>query len=514
MAEGDFRKALMWMLVICNFLMEYMCDECPLGCSCSSVEGNGTGTQLVSCIGVFPQRVPRTIDELVITDANVSSLTAHNLTSLGKLSSLYIISSCISWIAEDAFGGDSVANLKDLRLSDNEINLLGIRTFGNLSEIEELFLDGNNLRTVHGVLPHLKTLEVLHLENNYLEEVPNDLPLSLKKLFLNNNNIHIVNFVGISYTSLKHLDLCENSFAGLSRQNISIPEGLENLCLGNQFYDIDPKIFSAKRSSLKSLVLKTTKKLTRYTLDAINIFHELKELTISGAKVYKLPGWAFRILPKLESLSLTNMKCSPSIDDNFFSFELLTDLNLSGSPDITKTVLNNQVFLENAPYLRSLKLRETSISDISDDMMPVLQRLEQLDISNNRLTCDCNLYNIMQNSRRGKLILISPEQTRCFSESAQTTYLILDKRLRFNCNETKNGKPRSFEEGDDTSSMNNEGSTTKAPNLPDPSTMNGLHYTIICLILLVTVLLVIIFCLLVKYLKVLRWKRCTVSTIF
>ena len=102
-------------------------------------------------------------------------------------------------------------------LGDNDISILP-KNFNSLSNLEELFLDKDkNLKLEEDfeILSRLKSLRILHLENNGFGSLPSNVKKldQLEKIYLGDNQFKSVPFPNKVLKNLKFIDLNHNPLA-------------------------------------------------------------------------------------------------------------------------------------------------------------------------------------------------------------------------------------------------------------------------------------------------------------
>lgn len=155
----------------------------------------------------------------------------------------------------------------------------------NQNLITEIFFEGCNLldETIPSELWELSHLEKLYLNDNQLLNFPLQL-IKLKKLRilnLKNNQFQVISSRIQELSSLEDLDLCDNKLQ-------TIPMELGNL------------------PHLKKLRLNDNLLTSFPELSGNNFFKNLISLDLDYAKVQELPQWIFKI-PNLKFLSLTGL---------------------------------------------------------------------------------------------------------------------------------------------------------------------------------------------------------------
>ncbi|XP_077232163.1 uncharacterized protein LOC143883804 [Tasmannia lanceolata] len=117
-----------------------------------------------------------------------------------NLKILYLGGNMLNQSSQSLSGLCALKNLQILDLSGNNFEALPSCLLSNLSALERLFLDANNLKGDLPGLCSLKRLKTLHLSGNQLDDrsLPSCLGnlSSLEDLDLSNNNLR--NPIGIS----------------------------------------------------------------------------------------------------------------------------------------------------------------------------------------------------------------------------------------------------------------------------------------------------------------------------
>ena len=156
----------------------------------------------------------------------------------------------------------------------------------NKNQITELFFEGCNLldETIPTELWELSHLEKLYLNDNQLLNFPLGLTRlkNLKILNLKNNQFQVISSKIEEMSSLEELDLCDNKLQTFSKELGKLPH-LKKLRLNDNLLTSLPK------------------------LEKECIFKSLISLDLDYAKVKELPQWVFEI-SSLRFLSLTGLR--------------------------------------------------------------------------------------------------------------------------------------------------------------------------------------------------------------
>ncbi|KAJ3443699.1 leucine-rich repeat-containing protein [Anaeramoeba flamelloides] len=226
-------------------------------------------------------------------------------------------------------------NLTELDLSSNSLtHFFTISLTSQLSKVETLLLNGNQIAKVNGSISKL---------------------ISLKKLDLRTNNIMKISKKISRCVKLQTLLLDRNNLSGLPslRANTQLAE----LSLSeNNFYRLDPQIY--KTNSLVCLRINDNK-----------LFGISKLLPNNST------------LEKIQILNLCNNKIV-AIDDNFFHQNSnLEQLSLENNNLIS---VPNSMF--NLQFLQILKLSRNRLSELPSNFGLLGSNLKQLDLSFNSFT--------------------------------------------------------------------------------------------------------------------------------
>uniref|UniRef100_A0A674CTK6 Wu:fc23c09 n=1 Tax=Salmo trutta TaxID=8032 RepID=A0A674CTK6_SALTR len=188
---------------------------------------------------------------------------------------------------------DLPASLEELRLDNNQLNVMSEGAWGHCPGLLVLSLSNNSLGNGNNTLPAsvlspLGSLRTLSLDRNRLASVPLGLPLSIRELYLRGNLIQ--KFPGEAFmgtSDLVILDLSANRLTnhGLLRESLLNATHLESLNLeGNQL----------KKGNLISSVGKAS---------FLHLPH-LEHLGLASNKITRVASGAFMALPVLHQLDL------------------------------------------------------------------------------------------------------------------------------------------------------------------------------------------------------------------
>ncbi|KAG8444838.1 hypothetical protein GDO86_009842 [Hymenochirus boettgeri] len=233
------RGLLFFVLTVLHFLecawsQSELQPFCPASCECSEA------AKTVKCVNKnltdVPQTFPSYVENLIITNNIIVSLRdgAFNQ-SLKNLSHLNLNGNHIQKLENDSLS--YLSSLKQLDLSNNELQIMGSLSFGRSSS----------------------SLQELNLSNSFKNEsliymlglaIKTGALNSLEKLKLSGNDIMFLpNGTFSSVPNLKHLDLSNNSLMGLSADLFMDLSNLVSLNLSHNSLKwlTNPTLFTQRR---------------------------------------------------------------------------------------------------------------------------------------------------------------------------------------------------------------------------------------------------------------------------
>ncbi|XP_029567578.1 matrix-remodeling-associated protein 5 isoform X2 [Salmo trutta] len=188
---------------------------CPLPCSCyQPTELHCTFRSLVN----IPQPLPQHTLHINLGFNSISRIPDSSLAGLRRLALLMLHGNDIHEIPDGAF--QDLSSLQVLKLSYNKLREISAESFSGLSSLQRLHLDHNWLQSLHPqALLRLPNLRLIRLQGNRLHQLHPQAfcTLSLLQTFC--------------YSTLRHLDVSNNSLTNLPRDILRTAPLLESLAL-------------------------------------------------------------------------------------------------------------------------------------------------------------------------------------------------------------------------------------------------------------------------------------------
>ncbi|KAK3087506.1 hypothetical protein FSP39_006767 [Pinctada imbricata] len=334
-------------------------------------------------------------NHLVIIDSDIPTLTAEffGIIAFDQFNVVSFSSCGIRNITANAFS--NFTRLKSLILEDNELteNTLteSLKSITNL-KIKTLNLDRNNFtiiknETFLSLGSHITSLQlsdcgIEYIETDFLRWLPN-----LKKISLNNNALHEMNFLAIQndkcrlhdvqimYNSISNLDLFQRESTKPCIQSI------ESLSLtGNPVASLAPV------NSLRNLRLLYAQSIPCNVKSKFPVFNaSLTVLYLDGSNFSCWRKDMFSRLKKFEFLSLkgTNFAHAPLN----FTIQLFSELNVETLilKNAGLRIIPDHMF-RNITSLKNLDLSDNSISSWSTNAFSGPQLLVSVSLNNNNIS--------------------------------------------------------------------------------------------------------------------------------
>lgn len=307
-------------------------------------------------------------------------------------------------------------NTHTLRLQSNLLSDLDTAALHKLPNLTDLDLSQNRFIHVRTITsgPPLRSLLLLHLEENHLSHLPDSsfpsLPV-LQELFLSHNNLHTISpgaFAGLD--NLLRLHINNNRLTTIDPRWFRALPRLEVLMLGgNPVVALPEQAFIALKS-LRSLVLggMGLQNLAEKALDGLN---QLESLSFFDNQLTKVPTKALRRVPGLKFLDLNKNRIKQIQSGDFRDMAHLKELGLNNMddlvsiekgalenlPELTKLEITNNPrlsFIHPHAFLKltrleSLMLNSNSLSALHHNIMLSLPNLQEVSLHSNPLRCDC-----------------------------------------------------------------------------------------------------------------------------
>ncbi|CAI9090544.1 OLC1v1025343C1 [Oldenlandia corymbosa var. corymbosa] len=182
----------------------------------------------------------RNLSELTIAHNPLTGKLPTSISNFSASLQRFLASGCgIFGSIPDEIG--KLSELSFLDLSDNNLSGFIPRTFGGLQNLQELYLDGNNLSVVPSCIGNMTSLSVLHLaSNNLTSSLPPSLWMLENLLLLNtsSNSLsgHLPPEIG-NVKAITVIDLSGNFLSGKLPSTIGDLQNLINLSLSHNDLD-------------------------------------------------------------------------------------------------------------------------------------------------------------------------------------------------------------------------------------------------------------------------------------
>ena len=303
------------------------------------------------------QRLNR-VKVLALTQQGIRVLQPDDFAGLTELTELRLRDNNLRSLPEGVFAG--LNKLKMLDLSDNAVTSLSANAFAGLTSLEDLRLNNMDLKELpQGIFTGLVKLRRLYLHRNDLTVLPHDVFADLDAiddLRLRDNQLR---------------DLDADLFAGRST--------LTNLEIGGNALKRLPKFNDLGRLTKLNLFRLPIESLATDTFAGLGA---LQSLNLADTRLTTLPNRAFSHLPKLETLDLSGSLLASFVTDTFAGLGDLRSLNLA---DTRLTTLPNRAF-SHLPKLETLDLSGSLLASFVTDTFAGLGALKSLSLADTRLT--------------------------------------------------------------------------------------------------------------------------------
>ncbi|KAM4795932.1 toll-like receptor 8 [Rhinophrynus dorsalis] len=286
------------------------------------------------------------------------------------------------------------STLKVLSLQYNNIFSVRKESFSQFKHLKELYLGyncyyGNDCRQFldieNGTFSELRELSVLSLTFNSLTNVPPNLPTSLRKLFLSNNNITSIKKEDFeNLTNLEVLYLSGNCPRCFNANYLCIPCKQSSIEI-NEYAFQDLKnltVLHLASTSLKSIPLTWFQNTAHLEVLNLERNYLVKEMALADFLIY-LPS--LKILDLSYNYDLRSYPKNINISDNFSKLEHLQELHLQGYV-FKEITAKNIASLTNLTKLNILNFGINFIRQIDFTVFQKFSNLTLLDLSENRIS--------------------------------------------------------------------------------------------------------------------------------
>ncbi|NWZ79355.1 LRIG1 protein, partial [Poecile atricapillus] len=250
---------------------------------------------------------------------------------------------------------------RHLNLSYNKLAEIDPSAFAEMSNLQEVRLDNNELTAIPSLGSAASSVRSLHLHHNRIRSIEGS---QLQP-----------------YVTLETLDLSFNDITEI--RNGCFPQGLhiKELYLGsNRISTLEPGAFDSLSRSLLTLRL-SKNRITQLPVKAFRL-PRLMQLELNRNRIRLIEGLTFQGLDSLEVLKLQRNNISKLTDGAFWGLAKMQVLHLEYN-SLTEV---NSGSLYGLSSLHQLHLSNNSISRINPDGWSFCQKLHELILSYNNLT--------------------------------------------------------------------------------------------------------------------------------
>ena len=254
-----------------------------------------------------------------------------------------------------------------LRMTSQQVRELDTTSLKNYSNLEKLYLDGNNLKTIQaGAFSKQQHLTLLDLKENKLD------------------NISAETFRGLG--SLTSLRLDHNKLQKIYPGGFSFMPMIEYIDLSfNEISDLEEGAFD-RLDHLKTLLLNGNK-LKRIHSGTLGNLMSLTRLELASNQIQAIDEGVFSCSPLVKTLVVKANKLHGIPKAIFLDLQFLDHLDMSQNP----VYYIESDALIGLRSLQTIKLNDCNISGIQNNTFSPLENIITIHLENNPLKCDCHL---------------------------------------------------------------------------------------------------------------------------
>lgn len=367
------------------------------------------------------------LKSLNLNGLSLKNVESSSLADLDRLEKLTISSNLTNLLNSELC---HLKDLKYLNLSNNyftSFNDIGYAKCDDDADDDESFnqvlimdLENNRISKIEtNSLRRFRGLRILRLSNNSLREIPSQLfdeTFQLKELYLNNNQISVVDDLPLNLTVL---DLSSNDLH-IIPPTLSRHGNLHKLNLSRNFVDSNSPFVLDEMQQLLELDL-SYNNLQNVQGKFFAGLKYLTDLRLNNNDIRHLETRCFQNLTRLKRLILSNNKISfvkrqhfDGISNDLLEINLHNNTVSSLDGDVFAPILNLNVLVLSKNWLldipaalyvlanlRDLDLSQNKITKIRKFVLDNLTNLRRLNLSNNKITSiEKYLFSKMKNLKR------------------------------------------------------------------------------------------------------------------
>lgn len=290
--------------------------------------------------------------------------------------------------------GPMPSSVADFRLGNNEITEIKVTDFENITNLQLLTLIENKISKVEYMAFSTNiNLQELWLNSNNLKMIPRGLPIRLEKLYMDQNEVHdIESGLFGKDANLETLSLNMNAVRQILSDSFSGLKNLTNILLkSNSIQEIRSGTFTDMLS--------------------------LKKLDLSNNPLKKILPNAFNDLPSLQDLDMSYQEqTNVSIAEDFLNgIKTVQSLQFMNSPGLAKSFLDlvekNRGF--SFPSLKVVNLEYNELETLPSNLKDALVSLEMMTLDGNPLECDRRLLWLRNWMKKSEIKFYSFEAPKC-----------------------------------------------------------------------------------------------------
>ncbi len=335
-------------------------------------------------LSVLAPRLFHGLSQLLVLDLSENQLTASSFgpTTLSGLSRLAVLSLHNNRIARlDVALLSDLTNLQILRLDGNLLESIPDGIFASLPHLHTLILSRNRLSRLDGqLLANLPSLSILALDNNLIERIEPEAfanTTHLQDLNLSGNYLPAVPVALTPLIQLQSLDLGENRIVGFDHNVVAGMKELSSLRL------LDNHIGNISRSTFASLPSLRILNLSKNQISSVEegAFSQnllLQAVRFDANELTDLSG-LFHSLPNLVWLNVSDNRLA------HFDYSLIPkslqwlDMHLNHIPE-----LGNYFQLDDQLSLQTLDASFNRLTELTASMLP--DSLQVLSLNDNLIS--------------------------------------------------------------------------------------------------------------------------------